>query len=166
MGPCLGGLVPLKSGVCPPELPYPESWVSACFRFEPRTGIASPLRGFEEGVVCDREIGRTSFGELRELVPLVLDRCLDRDPSFSSCAFIVATPAGAELWERMAGGHAFGTSMDGLLPFDERGCLSLSLPLSRPDCQSSGDSQYDREELVRPDTLGLCERSRNSLAFL
>lgn len=98
--------MPLRSGVCPPELPYPESCVSACFRFEPRTGTAS-LRDFDEGAVCDRDIDGISFGELREFVAPVLDRGFDRDPSLSSCAFMVATPAGAELWEGIGGGRVF-----------------------------------------------------------
>ena len=101
VGPYLGGLVPLKSGVCPPELPYPESCVSACFRFEPRAGTASPLRDFGEGIVCARDIEGASLGELREAVAPVLERCLDRDASLSSCAFTLATLAGAELWEGM-----------------------------------------------------------------
>src|SRR5271154_1458589 len=33
------------------------------------------------------------------------------------------------------------------------------------DCRLSADSQYVREELDRPDTPGLCERSIYSLAF-
>jgi hypothetical protein len=107
VGPYLGGLVPLKSGVCPPELPYPESCVSPCFRFEPRAGMASPLRDFDEGIVCARDIEGTSLGELREAVAPVLERCLDRDASLSSGAFMVATPAGAELWEGMGGGRVF-----------------------------------------------------------
>ena len=115
VGPYLGGLVPLKSGVCPPELPYPESCVSACFRFEPRAGTASPLRDFGEGIVCARDIEGTSLGELREAVAPVLERCLDRDASLLSCA----TPAGAELWEGMGGGRVFCASVDGLLPFDD-----------------------------------------------
>lgn len=55
--------------------------------------------------------------------------------------------------------------MDGLLPFDDRGRLSLSLPLFRPGCQSSAYSQYELEELGRPDTPGRCERSIYSLAL-
>lgn len=64
----------------------------------------------------------------------------------------------------MAGGRVFGTSIDDFRPFDERGRLSLSLPLFLPDGRSSADSQYDREELVRPDKPGLWERSMYSLA--
>jgi hypothetical protein len=42
-----------------------------------------------------------------------------------------------------------------LLPQNESGGLSLSLPLFHLDCRSPADSQYVREELVRPDVPGL-----------
>jgi hypothetical protein len=156
----------LRSGVCPPELPYPESCVSACLRFEPRAGTASPLRDFDVGIVCDRDVVGISLDDTRGAVAPVLDRCLDREGSLSACAFIAAAmPAGAELREGRGEGRVFGTSPDVLRPFDERGLLSLSLPLFLPACRSSGDSQYIREELVRPDTPPFCKRSIYSLAL-
>jgi len=63
------------------------------------------LRDFDEGIVCARVIEGTSLGELREAVAPVLARCLDRDASLSSCAFMVAMPSGAELCEGMGGGR-------------------------------------------------------------
>ena len=45
-----------------------------------------------------------------------------------------------------------------LLPQNEPGGLLLSLPLFHLDCRSPADPQYVREELVRPDVPGRCER--------
>ena len=129
------GLVPPSSGVCGlEELPYPESCVSACFKFEPLDGAVSfRVEDRLVGIVFDREKDGISVRRSRSLSgtteePLA-DRCASRLPRGARSSTWTRRLAGDELWVGIGGGRTLDSSMSARLPLDDVGRLSLSLPL-------------------------------------